>query len=126
MTFRLTLLDLAGMVALLLWGVRMVQTGIQRGFGPRLRQILGAALGNRFKAFAAGLGVTGNSAEQHCDRPDDRRLRRRRTGGPGAGAGGDAGRQCRHHADRAVVVRFDVTSLAPAVLPDRRADVRRW
>ena len=58
MTFRLTLLDLAGMVALLLWGVRMVQTGIQRGFGPRLRQILGAALGNRFKAFAAGLGVT--------------------------------------------------------------------
>jgi len=46
------------MVALLLWGVRMVQTGIQRGFGPRLRQILGAALGNRFKAFAAGLGVT--------------------------------------------------------------------
>ena len=58
MTFRLTLLDLAGMVALLLWGVRMVQTGIQRGFGPRLRQVLGAALGNRFKAFAAGLGVT--------------------------------------------------------------------
>jgi phosphate:Na+ symporter len=58
MTFRLTLLDLAGMVALLLWGVRMVQTGIQRAFGPRLRQVLGAALGNRFKAFAAGLGVT--------------------------------------------------------------------
>src|SRR5271154_5265712 len=58
MTFPLTLIDLAGMVALLLWGVRMVQTGIQRGFGPRLRQLLGTALGNRCKAFVAGLGVT--------------------------------------------------------------------
>src|SRR5579859_6224295 len=36
----------------------MVQTGIQRTFGPDLRRILGAALGNRFKAFLAGLGVT--------------------------------------------------------------------
>jgi phosphate:Na+ symporter len=37
----------------------MVQTGIQRGFGPNLRHVMGAALGNRFKAFAAGLGITG-------------------------------------------------------------------
>jgi phosphate:Na+ symporter len=53
-----TLLDLAGAVALLLWGLHMVQTGIQRGFGPDLRRWLGAALGNRLAAFAAGLGVT--------------------------------------------------------------------
>jgi phosphate:Na+ symporter len=53
-----TLLDLAGWVALLLWGVHMVQTGIQRGFGPNLRRILGTALHNRLAAFAAGLGVT--------------------------------------------------------------------
>src|SRR5271165_6122549 len=39
MTFHLTLLDLAGMVALLLWGVRMVQTGIQRGFEVAMRQL---------------------------------------------------------------------------------------
>lgn len=39
----LTLLDLAGMAALLLWGVRMVQTGVQRAFGARPRQILGVA-----------------------------------------------------------------------------------
>jgi Na+/phosphate symporter len=32
MEFPVTLLDLAGAVALLLWGVRMVQTGIQRAF----------------------------------------------------------------------------------------------
>ncbi len=53
-----TLLDLAGSVALLLWGVHMVQTGIQRGFGPDLRRWLGRALGRRWAAFAAGLGVT--------------------------------------------------------------------
>ena len=53
-----TLLDLAGSVALLLWGLHMVQTGIQRGFGPDLRRVLGTALGNRLAAFAAGVGVT--------------------------------------------------------------------
>src|SRR5215472_13911275 len=58
MSFRLTLLDLAGMVALLLWGVRMVQTGIQRAFGPRLRLFLSTSLRNRFKALLAGFGVT--------------------------------------------------------------------
>jgi phosphate:Na+ symporter len=53
-----TLIDLAGAIALLIWGVHMVQTGIMRAFGPRLRRILGYALGNRFKAFLAGLGAT--------------------------------------------------------------------
>lgn len=38
MDFPITLIDLAGTVALLLWGVRMVQTGVQRAFGPDLRQ----------------------------------------------------------------------------------------
>jgi len=58
MSFPLTLLDLAGSVALLLWGIHMVQTGVLRAFGAKLRGFLGSALGNRFKAFAAGLGVT--------------------------------------------------------------------
>ncbi len=58
MTFPLTLLDLAGSVALLLWAVHMVQTGVQRAFGARLRVVLGSALRNRAKAFLAGLGVT--------------------------------------------------------------------
>jgi phosphate:Na+ symporter len=53
-----TLLDLAGAVALLLWGTHMVQTGVQRAFGPELRRLLGTALHNRLAAFAAGLGVT--------------------------------------------------------------------
>jgi phosphate:Na+ symporter len=54
----LTLLDLAGMVALLLWGVHMVQSGIQRAYGPDLRRVLGSALENRVRAVLAGLGVT--------------------------------------------------------------------
>ena len=51
-------IDLAGMAALLLWGVRMVQTGVERGFGPSLRRVLRGALRRRLAAFMAGLGVT--------------------------------------------------------------------
>jgi phosphate:Na+ symporter len=58
MDATLTLIDLAGSIALLLWGVHMVQSGIQRAFGPHLRRLLGRALGNRIKAFLAGLGIT--------------------------------------------------------------------
>ena len=58
MNFPLTLVSLAGSVALLLWGVRMVQTGVQRAFGARLRGALGRALRNRLKAFLAGASVT--------------------------------------------------------------------
>ena len=54
----LVLLDLLGGVALLLWGLHMVQSGILRAFGPDLRRVLGKALGNRFTAFAGGLGLT--------------------------------------------------------------------
>jgi phosphate:Na+ symporter len=54
----LVLLDLMGGVALLLWGLHMVLSGVLRAFGPDLRRVLGKALGNRFSAFAAGLGLT--------------------------------------------------------------------
>src|SRR5579885_2962355 len=52
------LLDLAGGIALLLWGLHMVQSGILRAFGADLRRLLGTALKTRFTAFLAGLGVT--------------------------------------------------------------------
>jgi|HubBroStandDraft_4_1064222.scaffolds.fasta_scaffold39186_2 phosphate:Na+ symporter len=58
MNATLTLVDLAGTIALLLWGVHMVQTGIQRAFGPHLRRVLGRAFGDRIRAFLAGIGVT--------------------------------------------------------------------
>jgi phosphate:Na+ symporter len=52
------LLTLLGAVALLLWGVRMVRTGMTRAFGPALRAVLSRAAQNRVSAFAAGVGVT--------------------------------------------------------------------
>ena len=52
------LLDLVGGVALLLWGLHMVRSGIVRAFGSGLRRFLGVALRNRFLAFMAGLSVT--------------------------------------------------------------------
>src|SRR6202453_1397326 len=54
----LVLLDLLGGVALLLWGLHMVLSGVLRAFGPDLRRILGRALRNRFAAFGAGLVLT--------------------------------------------------------------------
>lgn len=52
------ILDLAGFAALLLWGVHMVQTGVQRTFGPKLRRFLAGALRTRLRALMAGAGVT--------------------------------------------------------------------
>jgi len=52
------LLDLSGGVALLLWGLHMVHSGIVRAFGSDLRRLLGIALRNRFLALLAGIFVT--------------------------------------------------------------------
>ena len=56
MAATLTLIDLAGAVALLIWGVHMVQTGVTRAFGPQLRRLVSPR--NRLTGFGAGLGVT--------------------------------------------------------------------
>ena len=53
------LLDLAGGIALLLWGMHMVQTGIMRAYGADLRRFLRVALRNRVSAFLVGAAVTG-------------------------------------------------------------------
>jgi phosphate:Na+ symporter len=54
----IVLLDLMGGVALLLWGLHMVLSGVLRAFGPNLRRFLAKALRNRFSAFGAGLCLT--------------------------------------------------------------------
>ena len=54
----LIILDLMGGVALLLWGLHMVQSGVLRAFGADLRHFLGKALRNRFRAFGFGVVVT--------------------------------------------------------------------
>ena len=54
----IVLLDLMGGVALLLWGLHMVRSGIMRAFGSELRRLLSTALRNRLLALLAGIGVT--------------------------------------------------------------------
>lgn len=51
-------IDLLGQVALLLWGLHMVSSGIVRAFGGDLRRVLARALDSRPTAMAAGLVVT--------------------------------------------------------------------
>ena len=58
MSATFVLLQLAGFVALLLWGMRMVHTGMVRAFGGNLRQFLATGLKSRWKAFLAGMGIT--------------------------------------------------------------------
>jgi phosphate:Na+ symporter len=48
-----------GSVALLLWGVRMVRTGMTRAFGSALRRAIATYARTRIRAFLAGVGVTG-------------------------------------------------------------------
>jgi phosphate:Na+ symporter len=52
------LINLLGGVALLLWGLHMVRTGVTRAYGNAIRTFLGRSLDNRVKAFGAGLAVT--------------------------------------------------------------------
>lgn len=58
MDFVFAMLVLGGAVALLLWGAHMVQTGMQRAFGPKLNAILRRTLRRRLVAFLAGIGIT--------------------------------------------------------------------
>jgi phosphate:Na+ symporter len=52
------ILDLMGGIALLLWGLHMVYSGVVRAFGADLRRLLGIALQSRPRAFFAGAFVT--------------------------------------------------------------------
>ena len=54
-----TILNVVGSVALLLWGVRMVRTGLTRAFGGTLRRAIAACSRNRFTAFLGGIAITG-------------------------------------------------------------------
>lgn len=58
MSATYALIQILGAVALLLWGLYMVRTGIIRGFGAQLRHIISHGVANRFRALLAGMGVT--------------------------------------------------------------------
>lgn len=55
MNLHLLILHLSGSVALLLWAVRMVRTGVERGHEPALRRSLRQSKGGRLRA--AGMGT---------------------------------------------------------------------
>ncbi|MEZ5648019.1 MAG: Na/Pi cotransporter family protein [Alphaproteobacteria bacterium] len=57
-THSFLLIDLMGAVALLLWGMRMVRTGLVRAFGADLRNLIGKTTSNRFTAYLSGVGIT--------------------------------------------------------------------
>ena len=59
----IVLLDLMGGVALLLWGLHMVQSGILRAFGPELRRLLVDGV-----AKSVGGILPQDSGLQHCSR----------------------------------------------------------
>ncbi|MCB9958680.1 MAG: Na/Pi cotransporter family protein [Rhodospirillaceae bacterium] len=52
------LIELCGHVVLLLWGLHMVQSGLMRAFGARLRRALNTGLKTRGSAFLSGAGIT--------------------------------------------------------------------
>ncbi|WP_294928837.1 Na/Pi cotransporter family protein [uncultured Paracoccus sp.] len=52
------IVELLGGISLLLWGVRMVRTGVVRGWGDQLRIFLERQLRTRLRAFGSGVALT--------------------------------------------------------------------
>lgn len=58
MSGSVILINLLGGIALLLWGLRTVESGMTRAFGNLLKPLVGRAFANRFTGFGSGLGIT--------------------------------------------------------------------
>jgi phosphate:Na+ symporter len=58
MSSTFVLFDILGATALLIWGARMVRTGVSRAFGGQIHHWLSISAGNRFSAFGTGVGAT--------------------------------------------------------------------
>lgn len=54
----LVLVDIAGGVCLLLWGLALLRIGVTRGFGAELHRFLARGTRNRILGFFSGMGVT--------------------------------------------------------------------
>ena len=100
----MVLLDLMGGVALLLWGLHMVHSGILRAFGPDLRRLLSKALNDRFSAFAAGLGLTALLQSSTATALITSSFAAEGLVALVPALADHARRQCRYHADRAGAV----------------------
>ena len=114
------ILDLMGGVALLLWGLHMVHSGVVRAFGADLRRLLGVALQNRFRAFLAGAFVTALLQSSTATGLMAASFVTGGTRGSRAGARGHARCQCRYHTRRSSsVLRHRI---ADAYFVDDRRD----
>ena len=118
MNTTLTLIDLAGSIALLLWGLHMVQSGVQGAFGPHLRPLSRARAPRSRPGLSRRGWRDGNLSKQHGNWADRHELCRRRAGWSGAGARGHARGQRRHHPHRAAAV-VQPRAHRAAVCPDR-------
>jgi len=58
MNSTIQLINMLGAAALLVWGLRLIKTGIMRAFGPQLRQWIAKGTGNRFSSALSGLVAT--------------------------------------------------------------------
>lgn len=58
MSSTILLVDLLGAAALLLFGLRLLKSGVNAAFGAQLRLFLASSTRNRFAAFGAGLVTT--------------------------------------------------------------------
>ena len=54
----MSILTLAGALAMFLYGMDMMSTGLQKSAGGGLRRLLGKMTSNPFKGVLTGLGVT--------------------------------------------------------------------
>ena len=111
-----TLVNLAGAVALLLWGIRTVRTGVERLLGPQIEARVAVLTGRRLSAF--GLGATAALALQSGDRGvayGGQLLRRRGCWRCRRGSRRRWGRRSAP-ASRVVVLNLDVKLLGPMLL----------
>ncbi len=53
-----TLLNFIGSLGFLMYGMRLMSDGVQKGSGEKLQRTLGSLTGNAFKGLLTGLGVT--------------------------------------------------------------------
>ena len=97
------LLNLVGGIALLLWGLHMVQSGILRAFGADLRRVARHCPAQPVCRASGRHRRHRASAKQYGHRADDSDLPRRWAGRAGPRAGYYAGRQYRHNPDRSGV-----------------------
>ena len=73
-----TIVNIVGSVALLLWGIRMMRTGVTRSFGAELRRVLSLSAKNRVTGFLTGLAVPErilNMANEALSTPRGKALR---------------------------------------------------